>query len=273
MAVLCHAKPTTSHDLSELTKLQNLYFPSYCKVIVAFPKIGCCGFPLPKVPYAALFPVVEVQRTFYEPPRIVTLQRWRALVPPQFEFTLKAWQLITHTAKSPTYRRLKTKLTPQELNQCGAFQSTPMVQQAWETTRACAEALEARHLLFQCPASFAPTPQNLGRMRHFFTSIDRRELKLLWEPRGNWPAPLVLSLCKELDLIHVVDPFVSQSVTPEFVYFRLHGGKGFKQIFTSEELARIARLIPAGKPSYVMFNNINMMNDAGKFQSQIILMQ
>jgi uncharacterized protein YecE (DUF72 family) len=89
-------------------------------------------------------------------------------VPPHFEFTLKAWQLITHTAKSPTYRRLKTKLMPQELHQCGAFQWTSVVQQAWETTRACAEALSARLLLFQCPASFIPTPQNIDQMRHFF---------------------------------------------------------------------------------------------------------
>jgi uncharacterized protein YecE (DUF72 family) len=240
---------------------------------MAFPKTGCCGFPLPKIEYAERFPVVEVQQTFYEPPRIPTLQRWRALVPPHFEFTLKAWQLITHTAKSPTYRRLKTKLTPQELHQCGAFQSTPIVQRAWETTRACAEALCARHLLFQCPASFTPTTQNVDQMRHFFTAIERRELKLLWEPRGNWPDSLVLSLCKELDLVHVVDPFLSHSVTPDFIYFRLHGGKGFKQIFTSEELLGIARLIPAVKPSYVMFNNINMLEDAGKFQSQKLQIQ
>jgi uncharacterized protein YecE (DUF72 family) len=235
---------------------------------MTFPKTGCCGFPLPKIEYAERFPVVEVQQTFYEPPRIPTLQRWRALVPPHFEFTLKAWQLITHTAKSPTYRRLRTKLTPQELPQCGAFQSTPLVQRAWETTRACAEALRARHLLFQCPASFTPTPQNVDQMRHFFTSIERRELKLLWEPRGNWPGSLVLSLCQELDLVHVVDPFLSKSVTPDFIYFRLHGGRDFKQIFTTEELLGVARLIPPGKPSYILFNNINMLEDGDKIQSQ-----
>jgi uncharacterized protein YecE (DUF72 family) len=237
---------------------------------MAFPKTGCCGFRLPKNKYAARFPVVEVQQTFYDPPPIATLQRWRAGVPTDFEFTLKAWQLITHTAKSPTYRRLKTKLAPQELEQCGAFQSTPMVQRAWETTRACAEALCARHLLFQCPASFSPTPQNIGQMRDFFTSTERGGLKLLWEPRGKWPDDLVLTLCQELDLVHVVDPFLAQTVTPDFIYFRLHGGRGFKQIFSDEELRRVARLIPAGKPSYVLFNNRNMLEDAGKFQAQIL---
>jgi uncharacterized protein YecE (DUF72 family) len=234
---------------------------------MTFPKIGCCGFPLKKTDYAEQFPVVEVQQTFYQPPMISTLQRWRALAPPPFEFTLKAWQLITHSAKSPTYRRLKTKLTAQELDQCGAFQKSPFVQRAWETTRACAEALGARLLLFQCPASFMPTPQNLDQMRQFFSSIERRELRLLWEPRGDWPENLVLSLCQELDLIHVVDPFVSRPVSSEFVYFRLHGGKGFKHVFTDAELLCLKRLVPTNKPSYVMFNNINMLHDAHRFQT------
>jgi len=235
---------------------------------MTYPKTGCCGFPLPKIEYAGHFPVAEVQQTFYQPPRIATLQRWRALVPSHFEFTLKAWQLITHTAKSPTYRRLKTKLTPQELHQCGAFQWTPIVQQAWETARACAEALCARLLLFQCPASFTPTPQNLDQMRHFFKTIERRELKLLWEPRGNWPESLILALCLELDLVHVVDPYLARTVTGGLIYFRLHGGKNFKQIFTGAELRHVAGLIPADRPAYVMFNNISMLNDATRFQAE-----
>jgi uncharacterized protein YecE (DUF72 family) len=229
-------------------------------------KIGCCGFPVVKSKYAEHFQVVEVQQTFYEPPRISTLQNWRSLVPGNFEFTLKAWQIITHAAKSPTYRRLKTKLTPEEYSQCGAFQSTPIVQRAWETTRACAEALSASLILFQCPASFTPAPKNIAQMRRFFSSIERRNLKLLWEPRGNWPAGLVLSLCRELDLVHVVDPFLARSVTPDFIYFRLHGGKDFKQIFSDEQLQKVASLIPAGKPAYVMFNNIKMWEDARRFQ-------
>lgn len=234
--------------------------------MVTFPKIGCCGFPVIKAKYAECFQVVEVQQTFYQPPKISTLQNWRALVPDDFEFTLKAWQIITHTAKSPTYRRLKTKLTAEEFNQCGAFQSTSVVMRAWETTRACAKALSASLVLFQCPASFMPTPQNIAQMRHFFTSIERHDLKLLWEPRGNWPGSLVLSLCRELNLVHVVDPFLSRSVTEEFIYLRLHGGKDFKHNFSDEELQTVARLISTGKAAYVMFNNINMWEDARRFQ-------
>jgi uncharacterized protein YecE (DUF72 family) len=241
-------------------------YDNYIRTMMTSPKIGCCGFPVVKEKYVKRFQVVEVQQTFYQPPKIPTLQNWRALMPDHFEFTLKAWQIITHTAKSPTYRRLKTKLKAEEFGQCGAFQATPMIQRAWETMRACAEALAARQILFQCPASFTPTPQNLAQMRGFFTSIERRNLKLLWEPRGNWPAGLVLSLCNELDLAHVVDPFLSRSVTEDFIYLRLHGGKDFKHIFSDEELWTVARMIPPDKPAYVMFNNVNMWDDGHRFQ-------
>lgn len=36
--------------------------------------IGCCGFPMARERYFARFPVVEVQQTFYRPPRIETLR-------------------------------------------------------------------------------------------------------------------------------------------------------------------------------------------------------
>src|SRR6202012_2274547 len=183
----------------------------------AFLKIGCCGFPLPKVKYATQFPVGEVQQTFYQPPRMATLQRWRESVPAEFEFTLKAWQLITHTWKSPTFRRLKIKLTQSEMEQCGSFQSTAPVLEAWDTSWRCAQALRARHILFQCPASFTPTLKNLDQMRHFFSSIARHGLSFIWEPRGEWDPALIKALCKELNLVHAVDPFIYRSVTPQLI--------------------------------------------------------
>jgi uncharacterized protein YecE (DUF72 family) len=228
-------------------------------------KIGCCGFPFPKTKYAKTFSTAEVQQTFYQPPQISTLQRWRELVPADFEYTLKAWQLITHGARSPTYRRLKTKLTKAELDQCGSFQFTPPVLRAWEASCACAAALRARNILLQCPASFTASSQNIAQLRHFFSSIERHGLRLLWEPRGDWTGDLIQSLCAEFDLIHAVDPFVSQTVTPKFIYFRLHGGKGFKHIFTDVELKTLSAMIPRDKPAYVLFNNITMWDDALRF--------
>jgi uncharacterized protein YecE (DUF72 family) len=154
------------------------------------------------------------------------------------------------------------RLSPAELEQCGSFQSTPPVLNAWEISRQCAEALKAKKILFQCPASFTSTASNLSQLRHFFSSINRHGLTLIWEPRGNWDPALVQSLCDELDLIHAVDPFVNESMTPKFIYFRLHGGKGFKHVYSDEELDFLYRRISPGVPAYILFNNIQMLPDA-----------
>lgn len=77
-------------------------------------KIGCCGFRSSRESYYPLLPAVEVQHTFYQPPQLATLAKWRKEAPADFEFTIKAWQLITHQSSSPTYRRLKRELTSSE---------------------------------------------------------------------------------------------------------------------------------------------------------------
>jgi hypothetical protein len=90
------------------------------KSILTQVRVGSCGFPQALAPYAKTFPVVEVQQTFYQPPLLNTLEKWRTQVPAEFEFTLKAWQLITHESSSPTYRRLREKLTAQQRREVGA---------------------------------------------------------------------------------------------------------------------------------------------------------
>ena len=230
-------------------------------------KTGCCGFRMAQSEYVEQFPVVEVQQTFYQPPQVATLRRWRAAAPPGFEFTLKAWQLITHEARSPTYKRLKRTLTEEEREECGAFRQTPIVREAWDVTRACAEALDARRVLFQCPASFTPTAENLHRMRAFFSSVERGQMEFLWEPRGGWPDELVRGLCEELRLVHVVDPFVARTVTPSRIYFRLHGRKGWRYTYEQDELEELLSMLPRGeRASYVLFNNVRMREDAARFQ-------
>ena len=217
--------------------------------------------------YVRQFGVVEVQQTFYQPPQISTLERWRADAPADFEFTLKAWMLITHEARSPTYRRLKRELSETERDECGSFQATQIVMEAWEVSRACAEALRARQLLFQCPASFKPTKANIENMRSFFSKIKRPEgLQLLWEPRGGWPDQTVRELCRELDLTHVVDPFAARTITPERCYFRLHGRTGFRYVYEDDELEELYGMLPRDQTSYVFFNNVRMREDAARFQ-------
>lgn len=177
-------------------------------------KIGLCGFTIPIAAYPREWPVVEVQQTFYQPPAEGVMRRWRAAMPAGFEFTIKAWQLITHVATSPTYRRLRRPLTDAERAGAGGFRDTPIVHEGWRTTLACARLLEASSILFQCPASFRPTDANLANFDGFLRRIDLPAgVRLMFEPRGPWPADVVASLCAAHDLVHVVDPFVNATVT------------------------------------------------------------
>ncbi len=231
-------------------------------------KVGCCGFAGRIEQYFQTFRLVEVQQTFYEPPRLQTARRWRMAAPTDFEFTVKAWQLITHPPSSPTYRRLRTRLSQQQLAQCGSFRCSDVVGMAWERTRAVAEVLGARRILFQCPARFEPTLETVRSMRAFFSALDRTGLELLWEPRGAWPESLVRDLCEELGLTHVVDPFRQVPVAGCVPYYRLHGLTGYRHRFTDEELEELRLRVGSG-PAYVLFNNVSMREDALRFIARL----
>ncbi len=239
-------------------------------------RIGTSGFGTAQVKYVQLFCCVEVQHTFYQPPKISTLERWRQNAPPHFEFVLKAWQLITHDAKSPTYRRLKKKLSAVEKQEAGYFRSTPIVKEAWEVTLACAEALKARTILFQCPASFRQTKENISNLEAFFGKLNRQtnqneQFNFCWEPRGDWDRKVVKRICDDLNLWHAVDPFTAMSVTPDRRYYRLHGRNGWRYEYEEGELRELDAMLPKRvtktKTPYVFFNNARMTQDALRFQA------
>lgn len=234
-----------------------------------FLKIGTCGFPLKRSDYFQRFSVVEVQQTFYQPPPLKTVERWREEAPPGFEFTLKAWQLITHEPSSPTYRRLKKPILPEERDRYGSFRPTEEVQEAWGRTDEIARALGARLILFQTPASFRPIESNQAHLRLFFGKIKRRDYLLVWEPRGSWPEQEIEDLCRELDLIHGVDPFQGRQLAGSIRYFRLHGKGGLRYRYTDQDLAWLEDQIDASIVTYLMFNNISMAEDAERLRRLI----
>ncbi len=48
---------------------------------VAGVRVGCCGFAQARAAYFRRFALVEVQQTFYHPPGLDTLRRWRVAAP------------------------------------------------------------------------------------------------------------------------------------------------------------------------------------------------
>lgn len=226
-------------------------------------RLGLCGWTINAAAYFAAFDTLEVQQTFYDPPARETMARWRDAAPPGFIFTIKAWQVITHRSTSSTYRRLKREVNRAEV---GAFQVNETTMNGWKVTRDCARLLRAKAILFQCPASFRATDDNVANMRRFFAEIDRLEgVDYLWEPRGPWPDDLIAALCGELSLVHTVDPFLRDSLTPGLTYWRLHGVKSHYHSYTDDELQALAARVPRDGTTYVMFNNIPRVGDAKRF--------
>ena len=227
--------------------------------------VGCCGFAMPQERYFATFPVVEIQQTFYQPPQVATAERWRERAPEEFQFTLKAWQLITHPASSPTYRRLREALTEAARERCGFFRDTEEMWAAWERTDEIRATLRAPLVVFQCPARFTPTEEHIENLRRFFSRVPRSGWAPVWEPRGEWPNDVVASLCRELELTHCVDPFAAESVGGKIVYYRLHGKTGYRYRYTDADLRWLAGQIPRRRRVYCLFNNVSMAEDAQRF--------
>lgn len=232
-------------------------------------KVGCCGFPEKKEYYFEHFKLVEIQETFYQPPlKIETVKKWREKAPKEFEFTLKAWQIITHPFNSPTYKRLKERVGKPE--NYGFFKNTKEVFRALERTKEIAKVLKAKIIVFQTPSSFKPKKENIENLRNFFKKASEKNFIFVWEQRGEWDEKLIKKLCQELNLVHCVDPFKRKPVYGKINYFRLHGKPGYnlEYQYTLKDLKELLGFCNK-RENYVLFNNLSMAKDAQKFQKLI----
>jgi uncharacterized protein YecE (DUF72 family) len=232
-------------------------------------RVGCCGFTVGREKYYKDFKVVEIQKTFYQPPQEKTAEKWRNEAPSDFEFTLKAWQLITHSPKSPTYRKLKLEIPEKEKKNYGFFKPTDGVFQAWEKTEKIASILKARAIVFQCPKSFEPTGENIKNFERFFKKIKRKKYLFAWEPRGDWEEKKIIKLCGKLNLIYCVDPFKNTPYPQKIGYLRLHGRGGYRYKYTNSDLKELKKICGRFPEVYCMFNNVYMWDDALRFKKMI----
>lgn len=220
-------------------------------------KVGCCGYPTSIKKYFDNFCLVELNRTFYEYPRMATVMGWREKAPTDFKFTVKAHQDISHKFK---------------------FEIEPSLK-AFEQMKQICKALKARILLIQTPGSFRP--DRLNAAEKFFREMYRNDLVIVWETRGAaWDTSdarrrLARALA-ELNVSHVTDPFKNMpAYTSDIAYFRLHGlGKElYYYQYTNDELKQLHELVSPleleGKQVYILFNNLAMFEDGVRFKHYI----
>jgi uncharacterized protein YecE (DUF72 family) len=208
--------------------------------------------------YFESYSLVELNSTFYEYPRLETVEGWREKAPENFEFTVKAHHDISHKARMRV-----------DENSLKAF----------ETMKQICKTLKAKILLFQTPGSFRP--DKLGEAEKFFENINREDLTLVWETRGpEWEKSEVVEKLRQvlsrLGVVHVTDPFrVLPAYTGQIAYFRLHGlGVGlYYYQYTDDELRRLGEIAKnfeaEGKRVYVLFNNLSMFEDGLRFMQYL----
>jgi len=255
-------------------------------------KIGTCGYGYYKPSnnwkehyknklqaFSHDFNLVELNKTFYNLPMVKTVKRWRKEVKHDFEFTLKAWQAITHPTKSPTWKN-KEKLSDAQLNQFGYFNPKEEVFNAWENILKRVEGLQAKVVVFQTPKSFDYSTDHKENMYTFFEKIRRKDMHLAWEPRGNWNEHRseIKTICDDLNLIHVVDimrraPVSTQSTS----YIRLHGLNeneyDYNYEYSHQEIKKLAHKLKELEETfdeiYCLFNNFEMFKNAHQLRKII----
>jgi uncharacterized protein YecE (DUF72 family) len=251
-------------------------------------KVGTCGFGYYKPregwkeryvsrlqAFSARLETLEVNRTFYSLPMLKTAERWRGEALEGFEFTVKAWQAITHPTDSPTWRKRKNRLTERQKKNFGYLRPNREILDAWEQTKEVSEALGAKVCVLQTPASFRCTKEHERNMREFLNRIDRGRIRLAWEPRGEWniyPAK-IRQICNNLGLIHIVDLMRREPLSDHpAAYIRLHGLNpkeyDYNYAYSATELRQLAnklkQLSEGYEVLYCMFNNDAMYADAKK---------
>jgi uncharacterized protein YecE (DUF72 family) len=140
--------------------------------------------------YAARFPVVEADSTYYRPPTYALAEGWVERTPPGFTMDIKGWSLLTgHPTKKETlWEDLRDELDPESAEKRNVYASHLPEDALDEAWRRFAEALEPLRdagrlgaVLMQYPEWFTPKKANreeLARIRERWWTEDERERTL-----------------------------------------------------------------------------------------------
>jgi uncharacterized protein YecE (DUF72 family) len=206
------------------------------------------------VAYSRAFNFVEVNSTFYQIPPLKEVERWRKLVPKEFQFSVRANRAITH----------KHKLQP-----------TEEALEAFEKMKKICDALDADVLHVQTPPSLKMTPAAISGLADFLGSVELGGLRLALEVRSPDLSGLPNELARIMqdhNMVHCVDLSIGEAPAYEsdVLYTRLFG-KGEHNVYqpSDEELAEIDRKASSsGSQRIAMsFHFVRMYKDAARLIS------
>jgi uncharacterized protein YecE (DUF72 family) len=219
------------------------------------PLIGCAGWSVPSADaaafpvngshlerYAAVFPAVEVNSSFYRSHRPATWARWRDSTPDSFRFSVKLPRTITHE------QRLQA--------------SDDLLDQFLGEVRHLDQKLGC--LLVQLPPSLGYNP---AVAVPFFEGLRARlETPIACEPRhASWFTAAAAELLTRLHIGCVIaDPCPVAGAAPAgfagLAYFRLHGSplmyrSSYSPAYLEQLAQELAQLVTGGKNTWCIFDN------------------
>lgn len=216
-------------------------------------RIGCSGYYYPNwkhtfypkgvAPrdwlryYSSVFDTVELNGTFYRVPKLADLQKYAAVTPGNFRFSVKMSRYITHVMKLADCRQ-----------SVDAFQNLVL------------DGLEGKmmHFLFQMPPSFIYHQENLDRVLAMLPHEPRQVIEFRHPSWWNDYVRLALDKANitfcQVDFPGMETPFLH---TGTDFYLRLHGNPElFKSSYSDSALRAFYSRFPPGCQRYtVYFNN------------------
>jgi uncharacterized protein YecE (DUF72 family) len=198
--------------------------------------------------YSKAFNFVEVNCTFYEYPDPRTVDRWRRSVPPDFTFTVRCHQDLTH----------RIGLKPVD-------QAYMVFSQMITVCR----ILNAPYLHLLTPASYVFSDREIDQAKNFFSTVNLKGIRLAWEVRSPI-TPKLATMMQDFGIVHSADLSREEpAFKSDDIYTRVFG-KGEHNIyqFDDEELEEIdQRIVKAeAKKVLVSFHGIRMNTDATRFK-------
>src|SRR5512135_2333137 len=187
--------------------------------------------------YAARFPTVEINMTFYRLPTPALLKGWFDRTPPGFRFTLKAFRLITHLKKLRG------------------------VEEDLARFYGLAETLEKKLgcVLFQLPPSLG---LDLDLLASFLAALSAGHRNVIEFRHPSWYDERVFELMRRRRTAFCIVPSGRVPSTPvetaDVAYVRFHGPSGrYDSSYSDAELAGWAETIRHLRASdrFVYFNN------------------
>jgi uncharacterized protein YecE (DUF72 family) len=218
--------------------------------------IGAGGWAYFQVPgvnslaaYSKVFNFVEVNSTFYQLPPLNEAEKWRSLVPPDFQFSVRAHRSITQTYK---------------------FQPVQPAIETLQRLRNICQVLRTNILHLQVPRSFRLNRASINDLRLLLSSVNLGIIRMALEVRqapGQVLPPELLKIMQDKNMVHCVD--LSKGEEPAYesdlLYTRLFG-KGQHNIYqpTDGELVEIDRRASKSKSQKVAmsFHFVRMYKDA-----------